>query len=84
MAYAIKVVTRMRGRKKHEGWISEYGDYVTSDADGAERFGKRESAESHALLLAAREPNYIGRLKVVVIVVGRRKGDVRWREKKEV
>lgn len=83
MAYAIKVITRIK-RKKHVSWISEYGDYATSDPDGAERFGKRESAESHALLLAIRQPQYIGRLEVAVIVVGRKRGDVRWREKKEV
>jgi hypothetical protein len=83
VAYAIKY-ERPKGKRVRVEWISEYGDYVTPDIDSAERFGKRESAETRALLLAAKDPNYIGRLSVVVIVVGDRKGDVRWREKKEV
>lgn len=92
MAYAIKVHKSVLGRgakrygrkKLIDGWISAYGYTTASNPDAARRFGKKESAEEFALMLAIKCPHYIGKLSISVIVVGNRRGDVRWREKREI
>jgi len=84
VAHAIKVFGGATvGHIKRDGWISKWGYTTAANIESARRFGKRESAESFALLLTVKCPHYIQKLKVVCIVVGKKRGDVRWREKKE-
>lgn len=84
MAYTIKVLGGATvGRIKRDGWISKWGYTTAANIESARRFGSRESAESFALILVVKLPHYIQKLKVVCIVVGKKRGDVRWREKKE-
>lgn len=77
MNYAIRVSIHGRAAGSH-GWISAYGYTTALNIASARRFETREEAESFALVLAAKIPHYIQRLKVVEIVLKiDRNGDVR-------
>ena len=85
MAYAIKVQKGFRAgttKRYRDGWISMYGFTAVENPEIARRFGKKESAEEYALMLVTKCPHYFGKLSIAVLVVGKRRGDVRWREKK--
>ena len=73
MAYAIKVKKGFLARttkKLRDGWISQYGFTTVENPEIARRFGKKESAEEFALMLAIKCPHYLGKLSVGVLVVG--------------
>jgi len=77
MAYAIRVrdafPTKV-GKHRH-GWISAWGYTTASNLDSARKFLKIEAAETFALLLIPKVPEYIGRLEAVCVVVGPRRTD---------
>lgn len=86
MAFAIKVLNGLylpKSKRHIDGWISAYGYTTAVNADSARRFGKKESAEEFALILVTKCPHYMGKLEVATIVVGHKRGDTTWREKKE-
>lgn len=85
MAYGIKVKKGFYAsttKKLRDGWISSFGYTTVENPDIARRFGRKVTAEEFALMLAIKCPHYLGKLSIGILVVGNRKGDVRWREKR--
>ncbi len=79
MAYAIRVhgiVTHYKG-KPRDCWMSVHGG-VVSDINMAERWGRKESAELAAFTAIGRNPNFIGKLSIELIVVYRTTPNWRW------
>ena len=80
MAHVIRVLrAKFRHSGRHrDGWISMFGYTTAENLESARRFTKREDAESFALLLVVKVPDYIGKLKIVTVV-----WDDGWKVKKE-
>lgn len=81
MAHVIRVLRekfRHDGWRQQEGWISAFGYTTAENLESARRFLNRAAAESFALIVAVKVPDYIGKLKVVPVV-----WDDGWKEKKE-
>lgn len=77
MAFAIRVLNAFPqkvGKHRH-GWLSRFGGSLAEDINSAERWGSEQSALTAALLRVVQYPNLIGKLEVVCIVVGPRRGD---------